>query len=247
LNQTGGNWAEHAVVAADRVIPVSSSLSVEQAATFFVNPVTAWVMTREVLKVPDGAWLLQTAAGSALGRMVIQLGKYSGFRTINVVRREAQAAPLKAAGADEVIVFDPEVHEHGNLQEALYRIVGDDGVRYAIDPVGGETGSAVIRSLGSNGRVLVYGTLDDRPIRLSSRTLLTQGAKVEGFWLSRYMNSIGMPGKLLMMRRITKLIQDGVLATTIGSTWSLDRIAEAVTASETSGVEGKQLLKIAEA
>jgi hypothetical protein len=32
-------------------------------------------MTRLVLKVPPRAWLLQTAAGSALGRMVIRLGR----------------------------------------------------------------------------------------------------------------------------------------------------------------------------
>ena len=32
-------------------------LSTEQAATLFINPVTAWVMVRQVLKVPRGEWL----------------------------------------------------------------------------------------------------------------------------------------------------------------------------------------------
>ena len=48
------------------VVPVSKEISDEQAAAFFVNPATALVMTRWVLRVPRGAWLLQTAAGSAL-------------------------------------------------------------------------------------------------------------------------------------------------------------------------------------
>ncbi|MEZ6063328.1 MAG: zinc-dependent alcohol dehydrogenase family protein [Planctomycetaceae bacterium] len=247
LNQSGGNWAEYAIAPADRVIPVSSHLSVEQAATFFVNPATAWVMTREVLKVPQGAWLLQTAAGSSLGRMVIRLGNHCGFRTVNVVRREAQAAELKAEGANQVVVFDPEHHKADDLRDSLRQIVGDQGVRYAIDPVGGATGSAVVRSLGPGGRMLVYGTLSPQPLQFGSRDLMTQAATIEGFWLSRYMAGIGLARKLRLFRRIERLIRDGILATTIGRTWSLEQVTEAVAASENSDVDGKQLLSISDA
>src|SRR5262249_33896530 len=84
INETGGNWQEKVVVTALRVVPISKHMPDAQAATFFVNPATAFIMTRLVLKVPPRAWLLQTAAGSALGRMVIRLGRHFGFRTINV-------------------------------------------------------------------------------------------------------------------------------------------------------------------
>ncbi|HMF11792.1 MAG TPA: alcohol dehydrogenase catalytic domain-containing protein, partial [Gemmataceae bacterium] len=76
LNETGGNWQEKVVVPALRVVPLSRHVPDDQAATFFVNPATAFIMTRLVLNVPPGAWLLQTAAGSALGRMVIRLGRH---------------------------------------------------------------------------------------------------------------------------------------------------------------------------
>ena len=56
-------------------------------ASFFVNPATVLAMARHVLKVPKGAWLLQSAAGSTLGRMMIKLGRHDGFKTLNVVRR----------------------------------------------------------------------------------------------------------------------------------------------------------------
>src|SRR5262249_21486169 len=79
LNETGGNWQEEVVVPALRVVPISRHVPDDQAATVFVNPATAFIMTRLVLKVPPGAWLLQTAAGSALGRMVIRLGGISAF------------------------------------------------------------------------------------------------------------------------------------------------------------------------
>src|SRR5207248_9118095 len=103
LNGTGGNWAEHVVIPARQAVPVPSFLTDEQAASFFVNPASALVMTRDVLRVPRGAWLLQTAAGSALGRMVIRLGRQQGFRTLNVVRRREQAEEILQAGGDAVI------------------------------------------------------------------------------------------------------------------------------------------------
>ena len=64
INRDRGNWCEKTVVPARQVIPISASLPIEQAAMFFVNPMAAYVMTRRILKVPAGEWLLQTAAGS---------------------------------------------------------------------------------------------------------------------------------------------------------------------------------------
>ena len=243
LNKQGGNWAGRVVVPDSQVIPLSSRLSVEQAATFFVNPATAWIMTQEVLKVPRGAWLLQTAAGSSLGRMIIQLGRHCGFRTINVVRREQQADELKSAGADEVITFDPRSQDAQYLQSAVHNIVGADGVGYAIDPVGGAVGSAVTGCLGQAGRMLVFGTLSDGPLQFSSRTLMTKSASVEGFWLGNFMNTVSLPFKLRLVRRITGLIQQGVLASNIAATYSLGQVCEAVVAAEDSSITGKVLLQ----
>ena len=107
-NGGGGNWAEQVVVPARQVWPVPSALTDEQAATFFVNPASALVMTRYVLGVPPGAWLIQTAAGSALGRMVIRLGRQFGFRTINIVRRREQAEELQREGADAVVATNED-------------------------------------------------------------------------------------------------------------------------------------------
>ena len=54
LNETGGNWQEKVVISALRVVPLSSHVSDDQGATFFVNPATAFIMTRLVLKIAAG-------------------------------------------------------------------------------------------------------------------------------------------------------------------------------------------------
>ena len=106
-SEQGGNWRELTVRPALKVVPLPDDVPDEQAASFFVNPAAALVMTRRVLNLKPGAWLLQTAAGSALGRMVIRLGQRYGFRTINAVRRREQADELKKLGI-EVICTDEE-------------------------------------------------------------------------------------------------------------------------------------------
>ena len=247
LNKAGGNWAEQTIVPAAQVIPVSSALSVEQAATFFVNPATAWIMTREVLRVPKGKWLLQTAAGSSLGKMVVRLGQQTGFRTINVVRSESAVDALKAEGATEVIVFDPESDSPETLQELVQQLVGADGLKYAIDPVGGKTASAVLQSLTAGGRLLLFGTLCDQPLKLSPRTLMQNQASVEGFWLGNYMSSKSLPFKLRLIKRITRLIREGVLTTSIAGHYPLGEINEAIQSAERKARRGKTILRIADA
>lgn len=39
----------------------------------WINPATVYGMLVGVLAVPEGEWVLQTAAGSVLGRQVIQV------------------------------------------------------------------------------------------------------------------------------------------------------------------------------
>src|SRR5262249_27634836 len=146
----GGNWAEQVVIPARQAVPVPDELSDEQVATFFVNPASALVMTRVVLRVPPGAWLLQTAAGSALGRMVIRLGRRYGFRTLNVVRRREQAEELLRLGGTAAVATNEEP-----LAERVLALTGGEGVPFAIDAVGGATGSEVVRALAGRGRMLV--------------------------------------------------------------------------------------------
>ncbi len=239
LNSRTGSWAEFAVVAAKQAIPLSTRLPLEQAAMFFVNPATAYVLTRKVLAVPRGEWLLQTAAGSALGRMISRLGKRFGFRTINVVRRSEQVAELKEIGGDVVIADTGP-----GLCDQIRAATGGRGVRCAIDPVGGATGAAVAGCLASGGRLVLYGTLSGDPLPLSPRDLIASSATIEGFWLGNWMARQNLIGKLKLVRTLTGLILDGVLASEVGRTFPLADVAEAVRTAEKVARGGKVLLKI---
>jgi NADPH:quinone reductase-like Zn-dependent oxidoreductase len=241
LNGAGGNWQEFVVVPARQLVPLAADIPDEQAASFFVNPATAVVMTQSVLHIPRGEWLLQTAAGSALGRMIIRLGKHLGFRTLNVVRRRGQGEELLRAGGDAVVCTDTE-----SVEERVRAVAGEGGVRFAVDAVGGATGLQVLRALGRGGRMLVYGTLSGEPIALDPRVLMVGQKCVEGFWLSEWTRKQRPLRMLRLFRTIQRLLRSGVLDTEVGQAFPLEKIQDAVRQAETPGRHGKVLLRIGE-
>jgi NADPH:quinone reductase-like Zn-dependent oxidoreductase len=239
LNSNGGNWAEYAVIPARQARPVASDIPDEQVASYFVNPASVLAMVRHVLKVPAGAWLLQSAAGSQLGRMIIRLARHDGIKTVNIVRRREAIDELKGLGADVVIAST-----EGPIEDQVRKAVGAEGVRFAVDPVGGDTGTGVFDALADDGRLLVYGTLSQEPLRIDPRRMIAGKRVVEGFWLGHWSRAQSIPAMLRLFREIATLIRAGILSTEIGHAYPFDRIAEAVREAEAVGRVGKVLLSI---
>jgi NADPH:quinone reductase len=239
LSGEGGTWAEHAILPARQVIPISADVPDEQAASFFVNPVTAFAMTRRILSIPAGEKLLLSAAGSTLGQMVIRLGKKFGFQTIAWVRRPEAATALSSLGADHVIVGEPT-----DLADQLKPITQANGIKYAIDCVGGATGSAMIEALAPAGRLIVYGTMSGQPLVFSSRVLMGKNARLEGFWLGNFMSGLSILQKISLVRTVGGLIKEGVLSSATGKSFSLEQIVDAVIEAERPARQGKVLLRI---
>lgn len=239
INSNGGNWAEYAALPTDSLIPVPDDLSDEQVASFVINPASSIIMVNRILAVPEGEWLLQSAAGSELGRMIIRLAKHYGIRTINVVHHPRSVAELEQLGADAVIVST-----EGPIDEQVRKIVGPQGVKYAIDPVVGETGTQMYQALSDDGRMLVYGSLTGEPISVGTdpRSILAGHRILEVFWLGYWLNTHSGTEKKDLFNEIIALMREGVLTTLASLKYSLDEIEAAVKMAETPGRKGKVLL-----
>jgi NADPH:quinone reductase-like Zn-dependent oxidoreductase len=138
----------------DKLVAVPDGLDDAVAATSYVNPLTAWALTRSSHNLKEGDWLLQTAAASSVGKFVLQLAQQYRFKTINVIRRREQETIIRKLGGDEVIYTEDE-----NLTARLRELTSGQGVERAIDCVAGELGAEVARNLAPAGTVLVYGAL----------------------------------------------------------------------------------------
>src|SRR5260370_4837897 len=167
-------------------------------------------MLRGVLAIPRGEWLLESAAGSELGRMIIKLAKHDGIRTINVVRRRESVAELECLGADGVIVS-----AEGPIDEQVRGIAGPQGVKYAIDSVVGETETQMYQALGDEGRMLVYGSLTREPIRVGADPpFILAGRRIlEVFWLGYWFYKFDETARNQLVQDVVTLMRDGILVT----------------------------------
>jgi NADPH:quinone reductase len=232
-----GTWAERLVVPSARLVPVPDEVSDEVACQLVVNPLTAWVMLVEELDVRPGEWLLQDAAGSTLGRVVLQLARARNFRTINVVRREEQAEELRALGADEVLVTGRD-----DVAERVRAITGGAGVAKAIDAVGGETGAELARALAPRGVLLAYGRLSQQPLPLDTGAQIFRGTTVRGFWLTRWFTE-GSPHHVQQtVATVLRLMAEGVIDPPVAARYDLADVREAVLHAERPGRSGKVIL-----
>jgi NADPH:quinone reductase-like Zn-dependent oxidoreductase len=232
-----GAWAEYTITKSRLVVPVPDAIPDDQAAAFFVNPATAIAMTQDVLRIPAGQWLLQTAAGGELGKMIVRLGRRIGFRTMNVVRRREQVDELKKLGGDAVLV-----EADGPIDEQVKRLTDGAGVPFAIDPVGGKTGSELIASLGAGGRCLLYGSLSDEAASVHPRRLISAAIRIEGFWLGAWARKQSIPRMLRLFKQVRQMMTDGTLTSHIAAKYPLDRVAEAATHAAAPGKGGKVIL-----
>jgi NADPH:quinone reductase-like Zn-dependent oxidoreductase len=101
-----GTYQEFMLAPAERVIVVPNSVPDEWAAQCTVNPLTAYILTMIEHKLRQDEYLLQTAAGSTVGGMVLQIAKMYGFKTVNIVRRRDQVQEIRELGGNEVLCTD---------------------------------------------------------------------------------------------------------------------------------------------
>jgi len=234
-----GAWQDYTVVAAQRALPVPDAVSDETAAMFIVNPLTAYAMVHEILQVSPGTWLVQDAAGSSLGKMVVRMGKLAGFHTINLVRGDTHRAALAALGADVVVDTDSQ-----SVIEEVAKATDGRGADYALDCVGGELAAELLRCLTLGGHMVAYGTLANSPIVLPSRDMMMPVTRLSGFFAPNWL-ALQPPARLPeIFARMGQLAMQGVFESPVDATYPLERVREAIAASQVKGRAGKILLRI---
>jgi NADPH:quinone reductase-like Zn-dependent oxidoreductase len=240
-----GTWQEYVVADASRVLPVPAGMSDPTAAQMLSNPLTAVILTGEKLDVRPGEWLLQTAAGSTVGQLVIQLGAHVGFKTLNVVRRRSAVDDILALGGTAVICTEDE-----DLRERVADIAGQGGVSKAIDCVSGQVGADVSRALAPGGELIVFGALsthrqtdpDKLTLPIFARSLIYETKTVRGFWLFRWFAETRKDRMAATIDRTLQLADSGVLRVPEGQPIPVEKFSEAVYLAEAPAHGGKPLL-----
>jgi NADPH2:quinone reductase len=238
-------WREQIVCPVDKLVPVPDGLDDAAAATSCTNPLTAWALTRSSHNLGEGDWLLQTAAASSVGKLVLQLARQYRFRTINVIRRREQETIVRNLGGNEVICTDEE-----DLRSRLRELTAGKGVERAIDCVAGELGAEIARNLAPAGTMLVYGALSSHrqtdpakfAMPLFAPQLIYRMATVRGWWLPRWVSSRPLAEVRAAASALLTMLSSGALTPPSIVRYPLKDFQEAVRLADGEAGQQKVLL-----
>ena len=147
-----GSYAEYAVVPAWQLVKVPDALSLDTAAGAMLQGMTAHYLTHSTYPLKDTDTALIHAAAGGAGLLTVQMAKMRGARVIGTVGSKAKGELARAAGADEVILYDEQ-----EFDVEVKRLTGGKGVDVVYDSVGASTFQKSLNSLRPRGMLVSFG------------------------------------------------------------------------------------------
>lgn len=231
-----GTWADLTVVPARSVVVVGDGGDARQLAMLAVNPPTAYFLLNRYVALRPGDWVGQDMANSAVGQYVIQLARHAGLSTLNVVRRADTVHPLRAMGADIVVVDDGQT-----LGETIASELGETKLRLVMDGVGGQTAGVLAHSLEFGGVVVSYSSLTRTPVAVPAADLVYNELGVRGFWLINWLRTAPRAEIEAVYGELANLVEQGVLSAVVEATFPLSDYKAAFEQARKPGRNGKVL------
>jgi NADPH2:quinone reductase len=145
-----GCYAEYIAVPEGNAVPMIEGFSYEEAASFLVNYMTAWVALFKMARVAAGEKVLVTAAAGGVGTAAVQLASRAGCEVYGMAGSAEKIELIKSLGAADGFNYrDPECFKD------LIGVTG--GVDAVIEMVGGGVFKRSMESLNPFGRLVVTG------------------------------------------------------------------------------------------
>ena len=215
----GAMYSQYRCVPAASCLVMDEGTSPAEAASCFVNPLTALSFV-ETMKIENHTALVHTAAASNLGQMLVKICKDDGIPLVNIVRKSEHVELLKNLGAEHVCNTSDD-----NFMDTLVSALVETGATLGFDATGGGNGGELPGQIlsameiaanktakeysryGSDTykQVYIYGALDQSPTILKRAYGMSWG--LGGWLLTPMIGRIGMEKFQQMRMRVAKEIK----------------------------------------
>ena len=231
-----GAYAQHALVAAARLIRVPDGVTTRQAAAVMLQGMTAHYLATSTRPLGPGDTCLVHAAAGGVGLLLCAIAKKRGARVIGTVSTPEKAALARAAGADEVILYTEQ-----DFVAETKRLTGGKGVAAVFDSVGKTTFEKGLDVLVPRGTMALFGQSSGAAPALDPQILNTKGS----IFLTRPSLFAYVASRDELLARagdVLAWVKDGSLPLRIDRELPLADAAAAHRALEGRGTAGKILL-----
>ncbi|MBS4209496.1 zinc-dependent alcohol dehydrogenase family protein [Bacillus sp. FJAT-50079] len=233
-----GTWQEYVKTNANLAVTIPDTIDDDIASQLYINPLTAWIVSKEILKLQPDDVLLVNACGSSIGRIFAQLSKLFGFRLIAVTRDHTYTEELLRLGASHVINTAVT-----SLHHTVMELTNGMGAQAAIDSVGGMEGTELAFCVQPKGIFLMLGLLSGKSVnwkKISESIDVT----IRMFHLRHWNQQVSILDWQETFNLVIALINDEKLKLMQPSSYyNLSNVLEAVRVAErTKGNLGKVIL-----
>ena len=215
----GAMYSQYICVPAINCLVMDDETTAAEAASSFVNPMTALSFV-ETMKMENHSAIVNTAAASNLGQMLVKICNDDDIPLVNIVRTQEHVDLLKNIGAKYVCNTSEE-----NFKETLVTALIETGATLGFDATGGgnngelpgqilaameiasNSGSGEYSRYGTETykQVYIYGGLDPSPTILKRSYGMSWG--LGGWLLMPVLKKIGMEKIQEMRVRVAKEIK----------------------------------------
>jgi mitochondrial enoyl-[acyl-carrier protein] reductase / trans-2-enoyl-CoA reductase len=216
-----GTYREQLAVSAADLIPAPEGDPV-QLALLSLSPATAMLMLQDFAKLQPGDFVVQNAANSPVGRMVIQLANEMKVKVVNVVKSSVVIPELKELGAGVVLLDTPD------LRNRVAAVTQSSPVKLALDAVGGDATGRLAACLDEGSTIINYGAMSGEPCQMPADLLGARGIRLCGFHPARQLAKHKPEARKALYTRFGELLAAGKLRGRLGATYALEDAVDAI-------------------
>jgi NADPH:quinone reductase-like Zn-dependent oxidoreductase len=234
-----GTFAERIAVPEADLALKPATATLEEAGSLPLVALTAWQALVEKGNVQPGQRVLIHGGSGGVGTVAIQLAKHLGA-TVATTVSAGNIDFVRELGADSVVDY-----RNQDFEQLL------DGYDLVLDSVGGENLEKSLRVLRPGGKAIsIVGPPDPAFAREAGlNPVLRLAMAALSSKIRRQAKKLGVTYEFLFMRasgdqlrKISALVDSGVLRPVVGRVFDFDETAEAVQSQGQGGVRGKAVI-----
>lgn len=232
-----GMYADVANAPAHAVVKHPPSVSLEAAASAWMQYVTAYGALVDIAGLTKGDAVVIPAASSSVGLAAIEIANKVGATPIALTRGSSKRQALLDAGAKHVIATEEQ-----DLVKEILALTDGKGARVVFDPVGGPTVAKLTQATAKQGILFIYGALSTDPTPLPLFDVLGKWVTIRGYVM---MEVVIDPARFEKAKAfVNDGLKDGSLKPVIAKTFPLSDIVEAHRYLESNQQVGKVVVTV---